>query len=437
MRPRGSGTIEPCAGGFRARLPGRGARRLPGIFATEAEADRLLDAALASLAESSARHGVTLASWGHTAIDRREIAGQRAARSYRSVWRAHVADTPLGARLLVHVTTADVRAWVAGLATRRVQPGHGHGDAVKRKRAREVIAKSTAQNALNLLRVVLRDAVESGLVTANAAKDVELPTAIRKRQRHDKGWTYLLPDEQRALVTSPTIPLRERLALAFALGTGARQREQWAIRIADLNLADGLVTLRETKNGKPRTVPLLPIARLAVDHWLEIRPASPWLWCSVRGHRRSSDPRDWQKWTEAALPASKRHDGRHVRWHDLRHSCATSLVQGWWGRAWSLEEVRDQLDHESVTTTERYAHLDGGIARKAAALTKESPGPALAMLENPFAPPGLVENPTFGLGSRRASKRGRAVAPDASHQVVTGLRTALTHLAADPLWALG
>jgi integrase len=48
---------------------------------------------------------------------------------------------------------------------------------------------------------------------------------------------------------------------------------------------------------------------------------------------------------------------RRVRFHDLRHTCASSLVAGWWGRAWRLEEVKAILGHGSVTMTERYAHL--------------------------------------------------------------------------------
>jgi integrase len=60
---------------------------------------------------------------------------------------------------------------------------------------------------------------------------------------------------------------------------------------------------------------------------------------------------------------------RHVRWHDLRHTFASSLVAGWWGRAWRLDEVRDLLGHSSVTVTERYAHLAPSALAKAAADT--------------------------------------------------------------------
>ena len=61
--------------------------------------------------------------------------------------------------------------------------------------------------------------------------------------------------------------------------------------------------------------------------------------------------------------------GRSFRWHDLRHTCGSSLVAGWWGRAWRLEEVRDLLGHSTVRVTEMYAHLAPSELSKAAAAT--------------------------------------------------------------------
>jgi site-specific recombinase XerD len=43
----------------------------------------------------------------------------------------------------------------------------------------------------------------------------------------------------------------------------------------------------------------------------------------------------------------------HVHFHDLRHSCATILLQ----LGVDLHVVREILGHTSIKTTERYAHV--------------------------------------------------------------------------------
>lgn len=51
---------------------------------------------------------------------------------------------------------------------------------------------------------------------------------------------------------------------------------------------------------------------------------------------------------------------RHIRFHDLRHAFASHLVLK--GR--SLREVQLLLGHQSITVTERYAHIaDEQLAR--------------------------------------------------------------------------
>ena len=71
---------------------------------------------------------------------------------------------------------------------------------------------------------------------------------------------------------------------------------------------------------------------------------------------------------------------RNVRWHDLRHTCASSLVSGAWGRPWRLEEVAKVLGHSSIQTTQVYAHLATSVVQEAAYAT---PGP-LAPLRDPI-----------------------------------------------------
>src|SRR5205823_6547074 len=64
---------------------------------------------------------------------------------------------------------------------------------------------------------------------------------------------------------------------------------------------------------------------------------------------------------------------RNVRWHDLRHTAGSSLVSGWWGRRWTLEEVQEYLGHESIDATKRYAHIGQTALKKAVAETSGLP----------------------------------------------------------------
>ena len=45
---------------------------------------------------------------------------------------------------------------------------------------------------------------------------------------------------------------------------------------------------------------------------------------------------------------------RHIRLHDLRHSCATLLLRN----GVPLSEIQKWLGHSNIVTTQRYSHLD-------------------------------------------------------------------------------
>ena len=61
-------------------------------------------------------------------------------------------------------------------------------------------------------------------------------------------------------------------------------------------------------------------------------------------------------------------DLRKIRFHDLRHSCATLLLK----KGISLREIQDWLRHSSSKTTERYAHLDSSTKIKSASAIEKA-----------------------------------------------------------------
>lgn len=440
MRRRGTGTVDVLPDGrYRPRLPGRGARLDP--CATREDAERLLAAALAEIASGAALdpHATTLAAWGATVLDQRELTGIRSVRTDRSRWRVHIAPWACASWPLHALTREDVVLWRDELLAKRVTPGNGHGKAAPR-----TVSRVTAQNTLNLLRIVLGEAVERGIIRENPARDVRLP---RAQARAHEPWTFLAPDEQQRLgAPLEGVERMDQLAARFAVLTGLRQGEQWSLRLRDV-VVDGdtphvVVRFggpnRPPKNGKIRTVPLLPEAVAVTRAALEEMPRylgrhtneHGLLWPAERGGRRQSGkpPRSWESMLAGAgIVAERRHDGRPVRWHDLRHTCASSLVAGWWGRRWSLDEVRALLGHSSPTVTARYAHMaESAIAAAARATgaagdlprdlptTAENSGLRNGEKMNHFnvAPPAGIGPATFGLGTHAKTERSQ---DDESH----------------------
>lgn len=371
-RRRGTGSIDPLPDGrWRPRLPASVGRVRLDPCGSYKEAADVLDAALAEIAERSRVpvQGETLRAWGTRWLDDREIGGIEDADSDRSRWRVHIEtatfiDWHLGAIRPVHV-----RDWLAGMLRKQAAPGRGHKTAPKRK-----LGKTTVKNTLNLLRCCLEAAVERELLAENPAAEVHLPRQAAKAKATHEPWTYLLPEEQARLLATPAPAGDPDLVdlVAFAMWTGVREGEAWNLELVDVIIDDAPhIVVRygkrggATKGGRLRRVPLFGEGLAAVERQLDRlftgRP-NPFglLWPTLRGERRRDGqaPRHWTELLRASgIVPERRHDRRPVRWHDLRHTCGSSLVAGWRGRRWTLQEVRDLLGHRSITTTERYAHL--------------------------------------------------------------------------------
>ncbi len=370
-RTHGAGTIEPYRGRFRARLARtpEGARPTVGIYDTEEEAERMLDA----VAVVAARENVPLASrntvrgYGERFLDRRERRGIRDVRSDRSRWKTHIATADFIDWPLEKVQRRDVREWLDELAAKRVS-------GVQKKKKRK-ISFQTKKHCLIVLRMMFDAAIEDELITKNPCAGIKL--------EHDgdteESWTYLTLQEQTQIATCQAIPEADRLRILFSIYTGMRQGEQWNLELADLRIDDPCPHVvvrfgskgRSTKNKKIRRVPLMPAALALAKRWLRMLPAyasentEGLVFPTPRGCRRQ----------KAKTYGFKKHLAlagitRPVRWHDLRHTCASSLVAGWWGRPWRLEEVKEVLGHSSINVTERYAHLAPSVIARAAAETK-------------------------------------------------------------------
>lgn len=317
--PKGSGRWR-----VRARIEGN--LKTIGSNLSEAEAKETADAYAVVRNEAVLREGITLDQFGAGALDRRERSGVRGIKAERSRWKTYMQADPIGSLPVSTLVRRDLVEWRDRMLARKLQP-------------------QTRKNSLNLLRAVLEQAVERELLEANPAREVKFPRYADATDR-DELEGIMTPSEQLSLLQA--VPERERDVVLFALFGGLRQSSQWFLKAEDCR--GDHVLLRRHKSKRPRTLYMLEPARRALAR--SLARGSKWAFPAARGGRRpdGKPPRGWHSWVKAAGI------DRRVRWHDLRHTCATSLLAGWWGgRKWSLDEVCSYLGHSSVKVTERYA----------------------------------------------------------------------------------
>lgn len=161
--------------------------------------------------------------------------------------------------------------------------------------------------------------------------DLPLGRRIKLLPENSDRHVYLTPQEVET-IASHAEPITADM-IRFAALTGLRRGEMLSIKPEQVQ--DGILTLgTDTKTGRPRSIPLPPqAAQIAANR-------IPW------GLSVEQLVNRWDKARKAANLS-------HARWHDLRHTYASWLVQA----GQSLSAVRDLLGHSSLAVTHRYAHL--------------------------------------------------------------------------------
>jgi integrase len=154
---------------------------------------------------------------------------------------------------------------------------------------------------------------------------------------------YLTPDEVLRIAGQCKNDAARKLILLAAY-TGLRKGELFGL--TQDNIRDGCIVLGiETKTGKPRVVPLPEEAREIVDE----------IPLPITEHIFR---KEWEAARNVEFP--------HVRFHDLRHTYASWLVQA----GAPLLAVKDLLGHSSLSMTQRYSHLGTEHLREAVSMLK-------------------------------------------------------------------
>lgn len=158
------------------------------------------------------------------------------------------------------------------------------------------------------------------------------------------------------------IAARDHAIAMLLYGCGLRISEVLSLSCGDITYSSGSIRVLG-KGSKERQVPLLPVIKKAIEEYLAQSPfhkeadAGVPLFVGLRGKRLQ--PAVFQRTVQAmrrtyGLPES-------LTPHALRHAFATHLLSN----GAELRDIQELLGHASLSTTQRYTHVDATRLMKA------------------------------------------------------------------------
>ncbi len=212
------------------------------------------------------------------------------------------------------------------------------------------LAPASLARRLSALRSFLDTAVRMNWCAENAADGIVPPKQAKRLPR-------TLPPEQTTLLLQPThaeSESRDLALLAVMYGCGLRVSEVAGMNLADIDMGEAEMRVRG-KGGKERVIPIPDGARTLLSNYLDQRMGHADInqqalflnrsggRLSVRGIQRMLKKRALATGADVSVTP-----------HRLRHSFATDLLVG----GVDLRAIQELLGHASLSTTERYTHLD-------------------------------------------------------------------------------
>jgi len=179
---------------------------------------------------------------------------------------------------------------------------------------------------------------------------------------------FLEPQEVQRLMEAPSLKsatgLRNRCVLGLMYEAGLRIGEALSLKPRDVVIEERRIEVLRGKGHKSRTVYFrTEELGILLKKWKETRPASDYLFCTVRsseGKGEAIDPRGFRLTFKRYVEKAGL-DPRTVTPHVLRHTCATEMLR----RGVNLRVIQESLGHAWVSTTQVYTHVVNDDVRRA------------------------------------------------------------------------
>jgi len=195
-------------------------------------------------------------------------------------------------------------------------------------------------------------------VTLDRADVMTKMSTVREPRRLP---VVLSREEVARLIDAAGTP-KYQAALSVAYGAGLRASEVVALKVGDVDSQRMLLRVEQGKGRKDRHAMLSPVLLERLRAWWRVGHAQGkilpggWLFPG----RDPTDPmttRQLNRVIHAAADAAG--IGKRVSMHTLRHSFATHLLNS----GADLRAIQELLGHASLSTTQRYTHVDAARLR--------------------------------------------------------------------------
>lgn len=209
------------------------------------------------------------------------------------------------------------------------------------------------------------------------ARENDLRDARDRANDHRRTRRYvLLPSLREAEFVDALRP-----AVLVSIMTGLRKSELFNLQWSDVDFMNRVVWVRDehAKSGKARYVPMNDPLYDVLVTWKPLANSnSEYVFAGESG-----EPIQCMKKSYAVVLKAARVE--NFRWHDMRHTFASWLVQS----GVDLNIVRELLGHASLATTMRYAHLAPNNKLRAVAALQLG-GPQMAQVAQVASVPRLA-----------------------------------------------
>jgi len=228
-----------------------------------------------------------------------------------------------------------------------------------------------------------RYALERGYV-----KSSPMPSRRPKFPVQTPPYIYSTEELERLLAATAALPITRcrlqpdtyRTLLLLLYGSAIRIGEALALSLRDVDLTEGMLTIRETKFFKHRLVPIGPKLTRALSKYAQLRRGFPLpmkeascLFCNRSGrglHYEEVATIFRRLRTQAGI---HRMSGPRAqpRLHDIRHTSATDRLIAWYREGKDVQQLlpylATYLGHRDIESTQRYLTLTPELLAHASA----------------------------------------------------------------------